>query len=359
LSYSDKPWIQDVIDRIRIPRRPRDVEYAPAEGEEEVSLPFRIERGRFTTPDNRVYIVEFSRPYSDIPTVACIATVRGGEVSPEPFAPPSFDAPALPRPSVNLPEIEVPEISVPEITEVREVEEVPEPSLPSLDLPDETEPNWEELRQALYNFNRQRLDFWGITNYPPFSWIADAIASWKTDGQIEELQWLWDNIINRRIFQWMRSTKDRTESWAGELTSSLTSYLSNVRSKLNATIANVDSLRDGHTNLKIEIEDKWQNMVNSIRARWNDLKTQLEENIGETWAGEILEAINNTLSGFSEATRQAFEAQSRSIQALYTMLGVPRGVFATPANVHDVTTTGFEVQGIAGATFYWLSIGRD
>lgn len=114
-------WIEGIIEQITVP--------IPGQPSQTVTLPFRIEWGKFYTSESKPYRITFSKPFDIPPTVVCSGTARSGEIRKPIIEPirlrpirvrgPWLDIPQARPVRLTIPSMPVPVFSVPDLEDLR------------------------------------------------------------------------------------------------------------------------------------------------------------------------------------------------------------------------------------------------
>ena len=287
----------------------------------EVALPFRIERGRFHTPDRNIYEIRFSRPFSTTPEVFVCATVRRGKLDLKAFEPLVVRLKEVVAKYVRLPSRR--SISLGDLPRVRV------PRIPLVSRPDFRTKVADKAKSWVEGKVKDWLGDWGAFNWmrDKIAYVAGQLAYWVGYAAGWGLNLLWDEGVGPQVGQ--------------------------IRSKVNEGLETLETWADRLRAFR----DSAERAINEgLRELRDDVNEAIKAQVGEI--NEALRAIvGSAQKAFDKTVGYTREALSTAVANIYKMLGVPEGVLVSPANVAEVTREYFRVQGVPGATWFWLAIG--
>ena len=401
-------WISQIIESI-IPTKP----VAPGEP---VALPFRMERGTFSTTARAAYRVSFSKPYPEPPTVVCSGGAKTGTVAPHTFrvrriTAPRVEVPIVPIvslptkpafsplsvPSITLTPPTLPTVSLPTVA-------LSAPTMPTLGIPTGKEiADYIIKLKVPVTWRGRTYSVWWLKFGDPAAptidgrkWSALALhidaamgyAWWCDDilpglSAIGETFWtfgdFWDTYIGTPIIKKVN-----------EVTSMLTTQFRDTKYKVDKVISDIKTTVEWwESQIKSEIEDKikvgWTTLTGHVSKLDSEVTTKLNPIMTEvTGAIDRIRAsiepsfiilksevdaklgrLGSEMTRFSDDANYIWEGMSaevmkgldKGIKGLYNLVGVREGVFLNPVAVRDVTRDGFTIEGTEGGTYYWVAIG--
>jgi len=134
--------------------------------------------------------------------------------------------------------------------------------------------------------------------------------------------WVLDNVMQPAMDRGLKETMDKSIGFAQDSVSGLQKE---VDGAIKRSIANVDKMRTSiNTNIKASIDD--------TLGRFG---AQLNVNVTEA---------------ISELNSKITDSVGRSLDNLYLSIGLPKGQLMSPAQIADVTSTGFKFYSLGPGT---------
>jgi gas vesicle protein len=374
----------------------------------QATLPFRIETGSFRAEKSGPVWQSFSKPFPQSPAVVVIGRVRAGTLPTPPKPTPTTKVVPPSVPSISP--VSVPTITAPPVPTVRtptvkvepfealfptmEVtlgcflcERVPhkvgEMHVDNKPLPfrgiKELAVVWKDIEGKEVRrdkvpfsaplcpvhllpatssvdedtFKKAVWDYWwhvGSDNAPwGFGWLAGRITAPMGSGFDGSIK----NAIDFGNYIGKLSS-DQTFKTLSEETKKVKAMTSDLTAKVNDTLDKLTS------NIKDTIDRHTSSLVGQINAGYAKFKGEVETKYGRFLEGQRVEIqrwcdeLNKALATETENAKKALQEATENIRR---MEGLREGVLATPVALRRVLPTGFEIEGVEGATYDWVAIG--